>query len=341
MTTPTEDATETEPVLVVSATDLTGNKPVEFLGRTPGQIAWSRFKRNRIGVLCAGIVIFYIVAALAAPLISALYGKSPYEFYGMKDSTLLDDFGLPVGANGGISGDYWFGITPQTGQDIFTNIIYGIRTSLGISVIVTVSTTVIGVVVGIAQGYLGGKFDYFTGRFSDMLLALPTQLFSLAFFPIVVNALVPANKETPTSVRVIAMWVILALLGWMSMARLIRSITISLREREYIEAAKIAGASPRRIIFKELMPNLATTILVQTTLTLPAVITNAAGLSFLGVGLSSPTPDLGRMFSDAAQYYDVDLTYLIFPGIALTVFVLAFNLLGDAVRDALDPKTIR
>jgi peptide/nickel transport system permease protein len=341
MTTPTGTTVEDDAVLDGSTSDLAGDKPAELLGRTPGQIAWSRFKRNRTGVVCAGIVILYVVLALASPLVSALYGKDPYTFYGLRDSNLLDDFGLPVAPNGGISGDYWFGISPQTGQDIFTNILYGLRTSLGVGVIVVVTTTVLGVVVGLAQGYLGGKFDYFTGRFSDMLLALPTQLTAIAFFPIVINAIVPVDKETPTWVRLVGMWVILALLGWMGMARLIRSITISLREREYIEAAKIAGASPRRIIFKELLPNLATTILVQATLTLPAIITSAAGLSFLGVGFTSPTPDLGRMFADAAQYYDTDLTYLIFPGIALTTFVLAFNLLGDAVRDALDPKTIR
>ncbi|GAA2749495.1 ABC transporter permease [Kitasatospora cinereorecta] len=341
MTTPTGATTTEEDPVLVGSTDAAGAKPVELLGRTPGQIAWSRFKRNRTGVVCAVITLAYILAAVLAPVISALYGKSPYEFYGMKDSTLLDDFGLPVAPNGGMSGDFWFGITPQTGQDIFTNIVYGIRTSLGVGLIVVISSTLLGVVIGLAQGYLGGKFDYFVGRFSDMLLALPSQLTAIAFFPIVVNAIVPIDKETPTWVRLVGMWVILALLGWMGMARLIRSITISLREREYIEAAKIAGASPRRIIFKELLPNLATTILVQATLTLPAMITSAAGLSFLGVGFTSPTPDLGRMFSDAAQYYESDLTYLIFPGIALTTFVLAFNLLGDAVRDALDPKTIR
>ncbi|MFJ1752180.1 ABC transporter permease [Kitasatospora sp. NPDC088134] len=340
MTTPTGTTAEGDPTLAKS-TDAAGAKPGELLGRTPGQIAWSRFKRNRTGVVCAVITLGYIAAALLAPVISALYGKDPEVFYGLRDSSLLDSLNLPVAPNGGMSSEYWFGITPGTGQDIFTNIVYGIRTSLGVGLIVVATSTVLGVVVGLAQGYLGGTFDYLVGRFSDMLLALPTQLTAIAFFPIVVNAIVPIDKETPFWVRLVGMWTILALLGWMGMARLIRSITISLREREYIEAAKIAGASPLRIIFKELLPNLATTILVQATLTLPAIITAVAGLSFLGVGFTSPTPDLGRMFSDAAQYYESDITYLVFPGVALTTFVLAFNLLGDAVRDALDPKTIR
>ncbi|WP_345698813.1 ABC transporter permease [Kitasatospora terrestris] len=340
MTTPPGATTEADPVLVEPTKDVPGNKPGELLGRTPGQIAWSRFKRNRTGVICAWIVIFYVVVALCAPLISALYGKDPYTFYGLRDVSLLDEFNMPAGANGGISGEYWFGISPQTGQDIFTNVIYGVRTSLGIAVVIVIISTLLGAVIGIAQGYLGGKFDYFVGRFSDLLLAMPSQLFFIAFTPIVLNLFVPIDKETPTHIRILAMWTVLALLGWMGLARLLRGMTLSLREREYVEAAKIAGASSRRIIFKELLPNLSTTILVQTTLLLPAMVTTEAGLSFLGVGMVSPTPDLGRMFSDAAQYYDTDLTYLLFPGLTLTIFVLAFNLLGDAVRDALDPKTI-
>ncbi|WP_405011747.1 ABC transporter permease [Kitasatospora sp. NBC_01539] len=341
MTTPTGTTVEDDSVLVGSTSDLAGNKPAGLLGRTPGQIAWSRFKRNRTGVVCAGIVIFYVLVAVCAPLISALYGKDPYAFYGLRDVTLLDEFNMPLGVNGGMSGEYWFGVSPQTGQDVFTNIIYGVRTSLGIAVVIVIVSTLVGAVVGIAQGYLGGKFDYFVGRFTDLLLAMPSQLFFIAFTPIVLNLFVPLNKETPTHIRIVAMWTVLSFLGWMGLARLLRAMTLSLREREYVEAAKIAGASSRRIIFKELLPNLSTTILVQTTLMLPAMVTAEAGLSFLGVGMVSPTPDLGRMFADAAQYYDTDLAYLIFPGLTLTIFVLAFNLLGDAVRDALDPKTIQ
>ncbi|MDH6135057.1 peptide/nickel transport system permease protein [Kitasatospora sp. MAA4] len=341
MTTPTEDTTETEPVLVASATDLTGDKPGEFLGRTPGQIAWSRFKRNRIGVLCAGIVIFYILVAIFAPVIASLYGKSPYIPYGSRSMSLLDDSGVPIGAGGGISSEFWFGLTPITGYDIFTKLIYGIRTSLGIALLITIVCSVLGIVIGVAQGYLGGRFDYLVGRFCDLLLAMPSQLFFIAFTPVVLNLFVPAQDATPVYVRVCAIVLVQAVLGWMATARLLRGLSLSMREREYIEAAKIAGASSWRIIFKELMPNLATTILVQVTLLLPLMVTAEAGLSFLGVGMVEPTPDWGLMFQDAANSYQNDLTYLFFPGVSLTVFAVAFNLFGDAVRDALDPKTIR
>ncbi|WP_035798262.1 ABC transporter permease [Kitasatospora mediocidica] len=341
MTTPTEDTTETEPVLVASATDLTGNKPGEFLGRTPGQIAWSRFKRNRIGVLCAGIVIFFFLLAIFAPVISALYGQSPYIAYGLRNPNLLDDYGVPMGAGYGMSAEHWFGITPNTGYDIFIKLIYGIRTSMGIGIIVTIVSSLLGIVIGVAQGYLGGRFDYFVGRFTDLLLGLPSQLFFIAFTPIVLNLFVRPDEETPIHIRVIAIVLVQTLLGWMATSRLLRGLALSLREREYIEAAKIAGASSLRIIFKELMPNLATTILVQVTLLLPLTVTAEAGLSFLGVGMTEPTPDWGLMFLDSVNNYQNDLTYLLFPGLSLTIFSVAFSLFGDAVRDALDPKTIR
>ncbi|GAB2704307.1 ABC transporter permease [Kitasatospora kifunensis] len=341
MTTPTEDTTETDQVLVASATGDGGNKPAALLGRTPGQIAWGRFKRNRIGVFCAAIVILYILVALLAPVITKLYGQSPYIPYGVRDMTLLDDSGIPIGANGGMSSTHWFGITPQAGYDIFAKLIYGIRTSLGIGLLITIFSGLVGIVLGVAQGYLGGRFDYFVGRFTDLLLALPQQLFFIAFTPIVLVWFVPLDRATPVYMRVIAIVLVQTFLGWMATARLLRGLSLSLREREYIEAAKITGASSWRIIFKELMPNLATTILVQMTLLLPAMVTAEAGLSFLGVGMTEPTPDWGLMFQDAVQNYRNDLTYLIFPGLSLMIFTIAFNQFGDAVRDALDPKTIR
>ncbi|TQF03589.1 ABC transporter permease [Kitasatospora acidiphila] len=341
MTTPTEDTTETEPVLVASATGDAGNKPNALQGRTPGQIAWSRFKRNRIGVICAGIVILYILVAILAPVITGLYGQSPYIPYGTRDMSLLDDSGLPVGANGGMSGAHWLGITPDAGYDIFAKLVYGIRTSLGIGLLITIASAVVGIVVGVAQGYMGGRFDYFVGRFTDLLLGLPTQLFFIAFTPIVENWFVPTDRAMPVYMRVLSVVLVQSFLGWMATARLLRGMSLSLREREYVEAAKISGASSWRIIFKELMPNLATTILVQVTLLLPTMVTAEAGLSFLGVGMVDPTPDWGLMFQDATRHYQDDLTYLMVPGISLMIFAVAFNLFGDSVRDALDPKTIR
>ena len=302
---------------------------------------WRRFRRDRVGVVSAYVVVFFFMVAIAAPLISWGYGKDPYTTYGLDRTGLLNQYGYPIKPNGGIDGEFWFGLEPSLGRDVFTQLIYGIRTSLLIALVVTVLCTITGILVGVTAGYLGGKADYLLGRFIDLLLAFPNQLFFVAFMPVVVAVFVSPEKETPTLLRVIALILVLWALGWMGLGRLLRGQVLSLREREFVEAAKVSGASPWRIIRKELLPNLWTPILVQSTLMLPTFVTAEAGLSFLGVGIVEPTPDWGRMFQRGAEVYSSDITYMFFPGIAMMIFVVAFNLLGDSVRDALDPKTAR
>ncbi|MFJ6842623.1 ABC transporter permease [Streptomyces griseoluteus] len=309
--------------------------------RSPGQLAWLRFKRDRVGVASAVIVIFFFVISLAAPLISSLYGKDPYTTYGLNTPGLLGDNGFPAKPNGGIDGEYWFGIDPQLGRDVFTFLLYAIRNSLLISVAITLLTMVAGVVIGISAGYIGGKTDWFLGRIIDILLAFPQQLFFVAFTPVVLALFVADNENTPTWLVVVCLILLLTIFGWASIARLLRGQVLALREREFVEAAKVTGASPARIIFKELLPNLWTPILIQGTLLLPAMVTTEAGLAYLGVGIQDPTPDWGIMIGYAAQFYQDDFTFLLFPGVTMVLFVLAFNLLGDSVRDALDPKTKR
>ncbi|WP_043265957.1 ABC transporter permease [Streptomyces sp. CT34] len=313
----------------------------ELVGRSPGQLMWARFKRDRSGVICGIIVLAFFVVAALAPVIASLYGKSPYTLYGSDNPDLLDEFSYPAGPNGGMSGDFWFGIEPRLGRDLFTQLLYGMRTSLGISLAVTVLVVLTGTLVGIAAGYLGGKTDYWVGRVIDFLLAFPAQLTFVAFMPVVVELFVPPGDQTPTYIRVIALIVVQWALGWMALARLLRGQVMSLRERDFVEAAKITGASPWRIITKELLPNVVTPILVQTTYMLPLFVTAEAGLSFLGVGIMEPTPDWGRLFHTAGQVYENDPTFLLFPGAAMVIFVLCFNLLGDSVRDAFDPKSGR
>ncbi|WP_037573190.1 ABC transporter permease [Phaeacidiphilus oryzae] len=319
----------------------TAEVAAELIGRTPRQIAWARFKRNRTGIVCACIVIFYFLIAAFAPLISKLYGKDPYTTYGLNEPGLLNPEGLPIKPNGGISGEFWLGVEPGLGRDVFTLLIYGIRTTLVVSLSVAVLVIAFGVGIGLAQGYLGGWFDYIVGRITDLMLAFPSQLFMIAFTPVFAAALVKPGQTEPTWVRVIVLILVQFVLGWMAVSRLIRSLALSLRERDFIDAARLSGASPRRIIRRELLPNVWSTVLVQFTLWLPTFVGVEAGLSYLGVGIVLPTPDWGLLFQDAAPYYQTDLTYMMVPGISLTVFVLAFNLLGDAVRDALDPRTIR
>ncbi|GAA5019280.1 ABC transporter permease [Streptomyces siamensis] len=309
--------------------------------RSPGRLAWKRFKRDRTGVISAYIVIFFFAIAILAPLIAKLYGKDPYTTYASQRPELLDAFSYPAGPNGGISSEFWFGIEPQLGRDVFTFLLYGIRTSLGIAVAATLLTTFIGVIVGVTAGYLGGKTDYLVGRIIDILLSFPSTLFFIAFMPVVYGLFVAPDENIPTSLRAISLILVLSAFGWASIARLLRGQVLGLREREYIEAAKVTGASPRRIVFKELLPNLWTPIIIQSTLMLPAFVTAEAGLAFLGVGIIDPTPDWGVMIQRGAQFYTEDLTFMLFPGLSMVIFVLAFNLLGDSVRDALDPKSKR
>ncbi|MDT3399552.1 ABC transporter permease [Streptomyces sp. B1866] len=311
-------------------------------GLAPRQLMWRRFKRDRAGMISAGVVLFFVLVALLAPVISWLYGKDAYTVYGLDDPTLLDPVtGFPVKANGGIDGEHWFGIEPKLGRDVFMQLVFGIRTSLLIGLAATALSTLTGIVVGVAAGFLGGRTDYFLGRLIDLLLSFPQQLFFVAFMPVVTALFVSPQKETPTYFRVTALVLVLWVLGWMKLARLLRGQVLSLREREYVDAARVTGASSWRVIRRELLPNLTTPILVQATLMLPAFVTAEAGLSFLGVGIVEPTPDWGRMFAKGADFYEGDITYMFFPGIAMVAFVVAFNLLGDSVRDALDPKTTR
>ncbi|GAA3116815.1 ABC transporter permease [Streptosporangium carneum] len=302
---------------------------------------WLRFRRDRTGVASAVVVIFFILVALLAPVISLVYGKDPYTLYGQDTPGLLNDFGYPIAANGGISPQFWFGIEPGLGRDVFMQLVYGIRTSLLIAVVSTVLTTMIGIVMGIVAGYAGGKTDYFIGRLIDTLLSFPSVLFIIAFMPVVENLFVSADEETPVWLRAVTLVLVLTLFGWAALARLLRGQVLSLREREFVEAARVTGASPARIVFKELLPNLWTPILIQSTLLLPALVTSEAALSYLGVGMIEPIPDWGRMFRRGTEVYQNDITYLIFPGVALVIFVIAFNLLGDSVRDAFDPKLKR
>jgi peptide/nickel transport system permease protein len=314
-------------------------------GRSPGQLMWMRFKRDRTGVICAWIVLAYFVIGLAAPLLTMLSGTDPYTLYGQDpaymDQPVLDDFGLPLGSFGGVSADHWFGVEPQLGRDVFAMMVYGIRTSLLMAVGVTVLTIGTGVVIGLIGGFAGGKTDYFIGRVTDFLLSFPSQLFFIAFMPVVTAFFVDPREETPTYFRALAILIVLWVLGWMGMSRLVRSTVLALRGREFVEAAKVSGASNWRILFKEILPNVVSPILVQFTYTLPSTILTIAFLSFAGVGFVEPTPDWGRLFANGARYTEQAPAFIFFPGIALVIFVLCFNLLGDSVRDAFDPKSGR
>ncbi|MFE0422243.1 ABC transporter permease [Streptomyces sp. NPDC058953] len=312
-------------------------------GRSPGQLMWARFKRDRTGVVSAIVVIAFFVIAALAPVISWLYGKDPYTLYPGEEGyeNLLDDFSMPIGTFGGMSGEFWFGVQPEVGRDVFTMLLYGIRTSLYMALAITTLMVLTGVIIGMVAGYFGGKVDYWLSRITDFFLAFPQQLFFIAFMPVVTAMFVSPKDETPTYLRAVAIILVMWFLGWMGLARLVRSSVLSLREREFVEAAKVSGASRWRIVRKEILPNIVTPILVQGTYMLPSSILTIAFLSYVGVGFVEPTPDWGRMFAIGAENYEQNPSFMFFPGVAMVTFILSFNLLGDSVRDAFDPKTGR
>ena len=311
------------------------------VGRSPWQIAWRRFRRDRVGMISACVVGFFIVVAVCAPIIAKLYGKDPYTTYGLNQDGLLNQYSFPIGPRGGMSGEYWLGLEPGLGRDVFTQLIYGARTSLFIAFSVAIITTTLGVLFGLITGYLGGWADRVGGWVVDVVLTLPGLLMIIALAPVVEDVLVDPEEQTPTWIRFATVIVLFSLFGWVFQARLIRGQVLSLREREFVDAARMAGAGTWHVVTRELLPNLWSPILVVFTLTLPAIITGEAALAYLGVGIVEPTPDWGRMVNHGAQVYLADPMYMIVPGSALLVMVLAFNLLGDAVRDALDSKGLR
>jgi ABC-type dipeptide/oligopeptide/nickel transport system permease subunit len=221
---------------------------------------------------------------------------------------------------------------PVTGRDMFSQIIYGAQVSLLVALAATVAAVTIGVVLGIVSGYFGGMVDSLISRLMDLILAFPYLLFSIALISVV---------PVSTGWRIAVVISVIAFFSWPYIGRIVRGQTLSLREREFVEAARSIGAGSPRILFRELLPNLVAPILVYATLIIPANILFEAALSFLGVGVLPPTPSWGRLLSDAVQYYEYDPMYMFVPGFAIFLMVLAFNLFGDGLRDALDPKSNR
>lgn len=309
----------------------------EFVGRSPGQLAWLRLKRDRVGMISGGALVLFILLAAAAPLVERLYGVGPNEQF----QDLLDGNGMPLGYVGGITGDHWFGLEPRLGRDIFIRMIYGMRTSLFIAFAAALVTTSIGVVAGILAGFLGGVVDAVIGWITDVALALPFLIFALAVVPTVALRFYGPREEVPAAFQVAVLIGVFATFGWTSTARLVRGQVISLREREFVEAARASGAGLGHMLFRQLLPNLWAPILVAFSLAVPQYITGEAALSFLGIGILEPTADFGRMIFQSIPYLQTDPAYVFFPGITIFALVLAFNLFGDSLRDALDPKSSR
>jgi peptide/nickel transport system permease protein len=304
-------------------------------GRSLRQIAWSRLKRDRVAMAGGGVIIVLIAVALFAPVIVSLLGHPPDEPH----VSLLDPLTV-MGADGwggraGITKDFLFGLEPENGRDVFSRVIYGTRVSLAVAFLATLFSTVIGVTIGVAAGYFGGWFDAAMSRLMDLLLAFPQLLFAIALISVLPREMFGLSG---TGLRMGILIVIIGLFGWPYIGRIVRGQTMSLREREFVEAARSMGARSGYILFRELLPNMVAPIMVYATLAIPTNILTEAALSFLGVGVQPPSSSWGQMLGDATRFFKVDWSYMFFPGMALFITVLAFNLFGDGLRDALDPK---
>jgi len=325
MTTPTETTGPEAELVAVEA------KQIE--GRSLGRIAWTRFKRDKAALAGGVVVILLVLLALLAKPIEAVFGLDPNKF----NQDLLDANlgGIPLGDWGGMSLDHPLGVDVQYGRDILTRIIEGSWVSLLVAFCATVLSNVIGTVLGIVAGYYGGRVDAVISRLMDMFLAFPLLLFAIAISASLKDGAFGLHG-TPLHIAVLIF--VIGFFNWPYMGRIVRGQTLSLREREFVDAARSLGARGPFILFRELLPNLVGSILVYSTLLIPTNILFEAGLSFLGVGVEPPQASWGGMLADAIVYYQVDPQFMLVPGLAIFVTVLAFNLLGDGLRDALDPK---
>jgi len=310
---------------------------VSIEGKSPRELAWQRFRGDRLAIFALAVIATYVLVAIFAPVICSVLGISPYRL----DGKALNDFGLPQGSFGGVSGEHWLGVEPGTGRDILARLMYGARVSLLVGFLGTMFTTGLGIVIGVVSGYKRGKIDAVIGRITDLTLAFPSLLLIIALTRPLTQRLESMGVPEGNPARIVYIILVLGLFGWVYVARVVRGQTLSLREREFVEAARASGAGTRRIVFKELMPNLWAPIIVIVTLSLPGYVATESTLSFLGLGMLPPSASWGAMLGDSVRYYRADPTYLFIPGVALIVLVLAFNVVGDAVRDALDPKADR
>ena len=324
-----------------SATDLEFGSPLGpavepgaeegIKARTPFEIFWARFKQDRLAFFGAFLVLLMILAAVTANFWESVTGHPfDYQFRGKGDDPqMLNAFGTPKGPNS----DFWFG-ADDLSRDLFVRVMHGARTSLGIGVVATGIEVAIGVLLGLLAGYYRGWIDTVISRGIDLILSIPFLLLAIAL-----SVSPPPGLDQGFGLVTF----LLVFFGWPYIARVIRGQTLSLREAQFVEAAQSLGASTRWIMFREILPNLVAPIIVYSTLIIPVNIVAEAALSFLGVGVQEPDASWGAMLSDASKYvsYGAAWWYMVYPGLFLFLTVLGFNLLGDGLRDALDPKSNR
>ncbi len=313
-----------------SAVSVSG-KAIE--GRSLGQIAWMRLRQDKVAMVGGIVVIFLILVAIFGPLLV----QNPTTYH----SNLIDPvYSRPKGPFGGISLAHPFGVEPVTGRDMLSRVVNGARVSLIIAFLSTALAVGIGVVMGVIAGYFGGWVDSVIARAMDVFLAFPLLVFAIALVGVIPSS---AFGLSGNGLRIGLLIFVIGFFAWPYMGRIIRGQTLSLRQREFVDAARSMGARGPYVLFRELLPNLVGPILVYATLLIPTNILFEAALSYLGVGIIPPQPSWGGMISDAVSngFYSVDPMYMIIPGLAIFITVMAFNLFGDGLRDALDPRGTR
>lgn len=275
---------------------------------SPWKEGWKSFKKNKVALVGLGIVLFFVILAIFAPLIA------PYSFEGQK---LSDKHLAP-------SADHWFG-TDEFGRDILSRIIYGSRLSLWVGFLSVAGSVVVGSFLGIIAGYYGKWIDTIISRLFDIVLAFPSILLAIA----VVAVLGPSLRNALIAI---------AIVNVPTFGRLLRSRVLTVKEEEYVTAAKAIGMGDVRILLHHVLPNSLAPIIVQGTLAIATAIIECAALGFLGLGAQPPSPEWGKMLADSRQFIIQAPWTVLFPGIAIMLTVLGFNLMGDGLRDALDPR---
>jgi peptide/nickel transport system permease protein len=299
----------------------------EIAARSPLQLFWRRFRSDRVAMVSAGFIILLIIVAIAAPLVVSIFGLQGPD---VQNPSALDVFGSPSGP----SAAHPFGVD-ELGRDVFSRVIYGARVSLVVGILGTAIAAVVGTVVGLLAGFYRGWIDTLLMRTVDVFLAFPVLVLGLGIGAACGVRGCAGGLIQPGLATVIF---IITIANFTYIARIVRGQVLSLREKEFVEASRSLGASNLRIVFKDIMPNLMAPLIVYSSLLIPTNILFEAALSYLGVGVRPPTASWGAMISKAAENYSTEWWYLTFPGVALLLTVLAFNLMGDGLLDALNPR---
>ena len=296
--------------------------------RSPMQLFWRRLRRDKVAMTALVFIVLLILMAIFAPVIVSIAGTPGPK---VQSSSSLDVFGTPTGP----SSEHPFGVD-RLGRDIFSRTIYGARVSLEVALLATGIAVIIGVAVGLVAGFYRGWTDTILSRLTDVVLAFPILLLGLGLAAACSGADGCFGGLIQPGLPVVIM--VIAIINWTYIARIVRGQVLSLREKEFVEAARSLGASNRRIIVREILPNLLAPLIVYSSLLIPANILLEAALSFLGVGVGGGTPSWGGMISEATSLFPDAWWFMLFPGLALLFTVLAFNLVGDGLQDALDPR---